>query len=79
MTSIITLMDLTILAPEHTTISRRAVRLPVIEPEAAPHGPLHLLIDSAGLRFTGRVNGWRRNTAWSRAGSAAKRWAATRC
>jgi hypothetical protein len=31
MASVITLMDLTISAPDHTTISRRAVTLPVIQ------------------------------------------------
>ena len=46
MASVMTLMDLTISAPDHSTISRRAVILPVIRPETVPHGPLHLLIDS---------------------------------
>jgi Transposase DDE domain len=32
MASVITLMDLTISAPDHTTISRRAVTLPVVKP-----------------------------------------------
>jgi hypothetical protein len=42
MTSVLTLMDLTISAPDHTTISRRAVKLAVIQPDpaAVPHGPL---------------------------------------
>src|ERR1700733_12531337 len=53
MASIITLMDLTISAPDHTTISRRAVTLPVIQPASVPHGPLHLLIDSSGLQVYG--------------------------
>src|SRR5271157_2093746 len=37
--SVITLMDLTISAPDHTTISRRAVTLPGIQPDSVPHGP----------------------------------------
>ena len=46
--------------PDHTTISRRAVTLPVIQADSVPHGPLHLLIDSTGdTRSTGQVNGWR--------------------
>jgi transposase len=53
MASVITLMDLTISAPDHTTISRRAVTLPVIQPASVPHGPLHLLIDSSGLQVYG--------------------------
>jgi hypothetical protein len=31
MASVLTLMDLTISAPDHTTVSRRAVTLPVIQ------------------------------------------------
>jgi hypothetical protein len=46
-------MDLTLSAPDHTTMSRRAVALPVIEPATVPHGPLHLLIDSTGLKVYG--------------------------
>src|SRR5271166_4642999 len=53
MASVITLMDLTISAPDHTTISRRAVTLPGIQPDPVPHGPLHLLIDSTGLQVYG--------------------------
>jgi hypothetical protein len=53
MASVITLMDLTISAPDHSTISRRAVTLPVIQAASVPHGPLHLLIDSTGLQVYG--------------------------
>jgi Transposase DDE domain len=53
MASVITLMDLRISAPDHTTISRRAVSLPVIQPASVPHGPLHLIIDSTGLQVYG--------------------------
>src|SRR5450759_2969574 len=53
MASVITLMELTISAPDHSTISRRAVMLPVIQSASVPHGPLHLLIDSAGLQVYG--------------------------
>jgi Transposase DDE domain len=49
MTSVLSLMGLTISAPDHTTVSRRAVTLPVIQATSIPHGPLHLLIDSTGL------------------------------
>jgi hypothetical protein len=52
MTSVFTLMGLTLSAPDHSTVSRRAVTLPVIQPVQVPSGPLHVLIDSrpAGLR-----------------------------
>ena len=53
MASVLTLMDLTISAPDHTTVSRRAVTLPVIQPASMPHGPLHVLIDSTGLQVHG--------------------------
>ena len=41
MTSVLTLMGLTLSAPDHTTVSRRAVALPVIQPAQVPPGPLH--------------------------------------
>jgi len=53
MASVITLMDLTISAPDHSTMSHRAVTLPVIQAASVPHGPLHLLIDSTGPRVYG--------------------------
>jgi hypothetical protein len=51
--SVITLMDLTISAPDHTSVSRRAVTLPVNQSAQVPQGPLHVLIDSAGLQVYG--------------------------
>src|SRR5215213_4532192 len=53
MASVLTLMDLMISAPDHTTVSRRATTLPVIQPAQVPHGPLHVLIDSTGLQVYG--------------------------
>jgi len=53
MTSVLTLMDLTISVPDHTTVSRRVVTLPVIQPASVPPGPLHVLIDSTGLQVYG--------------------------
>jgi hypothetical protein len=53
MASVLTLMDLTISAPDHTTVSRRTVTLPAIQLAAVPHGPLHALIDSTGLQIYG--------------------------
>jgi len=48
MTSVLRLIGLTFSAPDHSTVSRRAVTLPVIQPAQVPHCPLHLLIDSTG-------------------------------
>jgi hypothetical protein len=53
MTSVLSLMGLSISAPDHTTVSRRAVTLPVIQAASVPHGPLHVLIDSTGLQVYG--------------------------
>jgi hypothetical protein len=53
MTSVLTLMGLTISAPDHTTVSRCAATLPVIQAPPVPHGPLHVLIDSTGLQVYG--------------------------
>jgi hypothetical protein len=53
MTSVLTLMGLTISAPDHSTVSRQAETLPVIQPASVPPGPLHVLIDSTGLQVYG--------------------------
>jgi len=53
MTSVLTLMGLTLSAPDHTTVSRRAVTLRVIQPAQVPPGPLHVLIGSTGLQVYG--------------------------
>ena len=53
MTSVLTLMGLTLSAPDHTTVSRRAVALRVIQPAQVPPGPLHVLIDGTGLQVYG--------------------------
>ena len=53
MASVLTLMDLTVSVPDHTTVSRRAVTLPAIQSASAPHGPLYVLVDSTGLQVYG--------------------------
>jgi hypothetical protein len=53
MKSVLTLMGLTLSAPDHSTVSRRAERLPMIQPAQVPRGPLHVLIDSTGLQVHG--------------------------
>jgi hypothetical protein len=53
MASVLTLMDLTLSAPDHTTVSRRAVKLPVIQPAQVPHGEVDVLMDSNGLQVYG--------------------------
>ena len=53
LTSVLTLMGLTLSAPDHTTVSRRAATLPVFQPAFVPPGPLHVLVDSTGLQVYG--------------------------
>ena len=53
MASVLTLMNLTITAPDHTTVSRRAVGLTVTKSPSVPKGSLHVLIDSTGLQVFG--------------------------
>jgi hypothetical protein len=49
MDSVLTWMNLTITAADHTTVSRRVVGLTVTKSTSAAKGPLHVLIDSPGL------------------------------
>jgi hypothetical protein len=50
--SIIWLLGLDLAVPDHSTLSRRAERLPVVRP-ASSSAPVHLLVDSTGLRLCG--------------------------
>lgn len=70
--SIIGLLGLALRVPDHTTLSRRAATLAVPRPTAA-HGdarPVHLLVDSTGLKLCGagewlvEKHGARRRRAW---------------
>ena len=50
--SIITLLGLELAVPEHTTLSRRAEGLDVVRSQSGS-GPVHLLVDSTGLKLCG--------------------------
>jgi Transposase DDE domain len=50
--SIIRLLGLDLAVPDHTTLSRRAETLPVLRPRSSSE-PVHLLVDSTGLRLGG--------------------------
>ncbi|MGI4793471.1 MAG: IS5 family transposase [Janthinobacterium lividum] len=50
--SIITLLGLDLAVPDHTTLSRRAESLDVVRPRPGV-GPVHLLVDSTGLKLHG--------------------------
>ena len=55
--SIISLLGLTLRVPDHTTLSRRAATLEVPQPQRHSGGsdaePIHLLVDSTGLKLCG--------------------------
>jgi hypothetical protein len=52
--SILQLLGLDLAVPDHSTLSRRAETLEVPRPRSSPgSGPVHLLVDSTGLRLCG--------------------------
>lgn len=53
MTSIFSLMKVDLVAPDHTTLRRRAKVLPTIANGDWPQGPLDIIIDSTGLKIYG--------------------------
>src|SRR4051794_22473495 len=67
--SILRLLGLEPKVPDHTTLSRRAGTLEVPRPRPGA-GPVHLLVDSTGLRLTGpgewlvEKHGTKRRRAW---------------
>src|SRR3712207_2938594 len=50
--SVIGLLGLALRAPDHTTLSRRAATLEVLRPRSGAE-PMHLLVDSTGLKLCG--------------------------
>ena len=67
--SILALLELDLAVPDHTTLSRRAETLEVPRPKPGS-APVHLLVDSTGLRLCGpgewleEKHGTRRRRAW---------------
>src|ERR671933_1734295 len=53
-TSLLRLLGLDLPVPDHTTLSRRGRAFPDRRPHIVPHGPLHLLINSTGLKLFGK-------------------------
>jgi hypothetical protein len=51
--SILELLSLDLAVPDHSTLSRRAESLEVSRPCLSSGGPIHLLVDSTGLRLYG--------------------------
>jgi hypothetical protein len=52
--SVLRHLGLDLAVPDHTTLSRRSRGFAGRRPSVAPHGPLHLVIDSTGLKLFGR-------------------------
>ena len=53
LSSLVELLGCGLAVPDHTTVSRRAARLESITHGPLPRGPLHVLIDSTGLKVYG--------------------------
>jgi hypothetical protein len=51
--SVFELSGITLEVPDYTTVSRRSAKLPSISLGRLPKGPLHVLIDSTGLKVYG--------------------------
>ncbi len=68
--SILQLLGLDLEVPDHSTLSRRAEALETPKPSSISRGPVHLLVDSTGLRLYGpgewlvEKHGTRRRRAW---------------
>jgi hypothetical protein len=78
--SLLRLLGLDLAAPDYSTISRRGETLPVSPPRPGSE-PVHLLVDSTGLKLCGPVSGGLRRTPQGRAGpgeSSISGWTATR-
>jgi hypothetical protein len=54
--SIIRLLGLDLAVPDHSTLSRRAETLQMLRPPSSSQ-PIHLLVDSTGLRLCGKRRG----------------------
>ena len=59
--SLLRLLGLDLAAPDHSTLSRRGETLPVSRPRPGSE-PVHLLVDSTGLKLSVPVSGWSRST-----------------
>ena len=53
MTSVVELLGCELAVPDHTTVSRRAIKMTSIARDELPAGPLHVVIDSTGLKVYG--------------------------
>ena len=52
--SVLRLLGQELRVPDHTTLSRRSRGFAGRQPKVVPHGPMHLVIDSTGLKLFGQ-------------------------
>jgi hypothetical protein len=66
--SLMPLLGLNLSAPDHSTTRRRAEtrQLPRLASGSGAR-PTHLLVDSTGLKLSGRASGWSKSTAHAHA------------
>ena len=57
------LLGVEIRIPDHTTFSRRGGGLMILPERVERNEPLHLLVDSTGIKITAKANGSTRSTA----------------
>ena len=68
--SLLGLMGLALAVPDYSTLSRRQGPLAVVLPKKRPHEPMHLVVDSTGLKVYGegewkaRQHGWTKRRTW---------------
>ena len=68
--SVLALMGLDLRVPDHTTLSRRQAGLAVAWPPQRGDQPIHLVVDSTGLKVYGegewkvRQHGWNKRRTW---------------
>jgi IS5 family transposase len=68
--SLVALMGLELPVPDYTTVSRRQKTLEVQIPRSAPRAPLHVVVDSTGLKVFGegewkvRQHGYTKRRTW---------------
>ena len=68
--SLLKLLEVDLPAPDYSTLSRRARLLEVTLSAGVRHTPLHLVVDSTGLKLYGegewrvRLHGWARHRTW---------------
>ena len=68
--SLLDLMGLAVAVPDYSTLSRRHGSLAVVLPSKHPDQPMHLVVDSTGLKVYGegewkvRQHGWTKRRTW---------------